>query len=108
MKMKSKLPVSEELDFHYLLSLLPPLFEVSEFAWLPELFSIVGYESLIKLCKYAGGESIHIPTLEELSDSIDALKYFYHVGLTKSCEPYLISEKIEGIVAKIREVYNAK
>lgn len=108
MKMKPKLPVSEELDFHYLLSLLPPLFEVSEFAWLPELFSVIGYESLIKLCKYAGGETIRIPTLEELTDAIDALKYFYHVELTKTCEPYLISEKIEGIVAKICEVYNAE
>lgn len=108
MKMKPKLPVSEELDFHYLLSLLPPLFEVSEFAWLPELFSVIGYESLIKLCKYAGGETIRIPTLEELTDAIDALKYFYHVELTKTCEPYLISEKIEDIVGRIREVYDAE
>ena len=50
-----KLPITEELDFAYLLSLLPPLKDEPEFAWLPELFSIVGHESLIRLCKYAGG-----------------------------------------------------
>lgn len=78
------LPVTEELDFEYLLELMPALHDKPSFSWLPELFSIVGVESLINLCKYAGGETITIPTLEELSTSIESLQYFYDVNIKKS------------------------
>ena len=52
--MSSKLPATEELDFAYLLELMPPLHNIEEFAWLPELFSIIGVEKLVLLCRYAG------------------------------------------------------
>ena len=65
--MKNKLPLTEDLDFHYLLGLLPALTDEPEYAWLPELFSTIGYQSLLDLCEYAGGETIRIPTIEELS-----------------------------------------
>ena len=78
------LPVTEELDFEYLLELMPALHDKPGFSWLPELFSIVGVESLINLCKYAGGETIIIPTIEELSASIEALQYFYDVNIKHS------------------------
>lgn len=105
--MKPKLPITEELDFHYLLSLLPPLNNVPEYAWLPELFSMVGYESLINLCECAGGETIRIPTLDELTDAILALRYYYRVVITKQEAPYPISENVQQLVMKIGEVYHA-
>lgn len=77
-----KLPITEELDFAYLLTLMPPLYNTPEFAWLPELFSIIGHERLIQLCKYCGGERIRIPTLEQLNDSIDALQWFYDIKIS--------------------------
>lgn len=101
-----KLPITEELDFHYLLGLMPPLHDVPEFSWLPELFSIVGHESLIKLCKYAGGEQIRIPTLEELSKSIDAIQNFYDVYIKKSKSESEIPDGLSELVDKIRVVYN--
>lgn len=103
-----KLPVTEELDFHYLLGLLPPLHDVPEFSWLPELFSIVGHESLIKLCKYAGGETIKIPTLDELSESIDALQQFYDVYIKKSKSESEIPKELFEIVNKIKAVYDGR
>lgn len=75
----SKLSNTEELDFCYLLALLPALKEVPGYTALPELFSIVGHKALIDLCKYAGGETLQIPTLEELNDSIEALRWYYYV-----------------------------
>ena len=78
-----KLPITEELDFAYLLELMPAMHDRPGFSWLPELFSIVGPESLINLCRYAGGETIEIPTLEELSSSVEALQYFYDVRIKK-------------------------
>jgi len=79
-----KLPITEELDFSYLLELMPVLHNKPGFAWLPELFSIIGPEKLINLCRYAGGEEILIPTLEELSTSVEALQCFYDVKIKKS------------------------
>lgn len=101
-----KLPITEELDFHYLLGLMPPLHDVPEFGWLPELFSIVGHESLIKLCKYAGGETIRIPTLDELSKSIDALQCFYDIYIKKSKSESEIPNGLSELVNKIKVVYN--
>ena len=80
----TNLPVTEELDFAYLLELMPALHNIPEFAWLPELFSIVGAEKLITLCKYAGGEVIRIPTLDELSTSIETLQFFYDIKIKKT------------------------
>lgn len=99
---------SEELDFHYLLSLMRPMHNVDGFCWLPELFSIIGHERLITLCKYAGGETIRIPKLDELSDSVDALQYFYDVYLKHTKKPKEIPESLQSLVATIREVYDAR
>ena len=106
--MSSKLNRSEELDFHYLLSLMPPLHDVPEFAWLPELFSIIGHESLIKLCKYAGGETIRIPELQQLSDSVEALQCYYDVYIKHSSEESQIPSDLAELVSKIKEVFDAE
>ena len=106
--MNRNLPVTEELDFHYLLTLMPPLHSISEYSWLPELFSIVGYESLIQLCKYAGGEIIRIPRLEELTDSIEALQSFYDVYISNKYTIDSVRKDLLPLVDKILEVYNAR
>lgn len=106
--MKNSLPLTEELDFAYLLELMLPLHNEPEFAWLPELFSIIGHEKLLKLCKYAGGETITIPTLEQLTDSINALQLFYDIRIsgTKSMED--VPKELTDLVCKINEVYDVR
>lgn len=106
--MKNKLPLTEELDFHYLLELMPPLHNVPEFSWLPELFSIVGHERLLVLCKYAGGERIQIPTLTQLSDSIDALQWFYDVRIKKCKSVAEVPVRLHPLFHKIMEIYDAR
>lgn len=106
--MKSELPLTEELDFHYLLGLLAPLHNEEEFAWLPELFSIVGYDALLTLCKYAGGEIIKIPTLGQLAKDIDALKWFYNIYIKKTVTEDQIPEEVRDLVMKITNIYNAR
>lgn len=106
--MGSKLPITEELDFHYLLCLMPPLHDEPAFAWLPELFSIIGHEALIDLCKYAGGETITIPTLEQLSLSIDALQWYYDVEIKKSRFIGEVPYKYEDLFWTIKQVYDAR
>ena len=103
-----KLPVTEELDFHYLLELMPPLHDIPEFACLPELFSTIGVESFLKLCKYAGGESIRIPTLEELNLSIESLQWFYDVYISNKKSSSGIPTRCRELVSRIQEVYDAR
>lgn len=106
--MKDNLPITEDLDFAYLLELMPPLHNVEEFAWLPELFSIIGHERLINLCKYAGGESITIPTIDQLNESVDALQWFYDIRIAKKKNAADIPTHLQNLVIKIAEVYDAR
>lgn len=103
--MSKEIPTSEELDFQYLLQLLPPLEDTPEFANLPELFSIIGAKSLIKLCKYAGGETIKIPTLEQLCKDIEALQWYYDVYIKKTKSSSEIPIELKELVSKIKGVY---
>lgn len=103
--MKNKLPLTEDLDFHYLLGLLPALTDEPEYAWLPELFSTIGYQSLLDLCEYAGGETIRIPTIEELSIAIAGLDYFYNINIKHSISESEIPDNILSTYLKIKSKY---
>jgi hypothetical protein len=103
--MSKELSITEELDFQYLLQLLPPLEDTPEFANLPELFSIIGAKNLITLCKYAGGETITIPTLEQLSQDIDALQNYYDVYISHKKSVGEIPAELIPLVMKIKSVY---
>ena len=104
----TKLPLTEELDFAYLLTLMPPLYNVPEFAWLPELFSVIGHERLIQLCKYCGGERIQIPTLEQMSDSIEALQWFYDVYISKKKSIAEVPVRLHMLFNTIHDVYEER
>lgn len=108
MRNDDRLPICESSDFHYLLTLLPALKSVPEYRWLPELFSTLGYEKLVELCRYAGGETITLPTLQTLSNSIDALELFYNVYLTHKQAPSDIPTELNNDVQKIRLIFNAQ
>ena len=104
------LPVTEELDFAYLLELMPPLYSIPEYSLLPELFSIIGHEKLIQLCQYAGGKTIKIPTLNQLTNSLTALQWFYDIYIkhTKCLTDMDDNIEVRDLVVRIAEVYNAK
>lgn len=99
--MKRELDLTESSDFQYLLELMLPLYKEPAYAWLPELFSIIGHDSLIKLCKVAGGEKIKIPTLTELSDAVQALDWYYNVWITKKHKVIEIPPEYHDLVFKI-------
>lgn len=106
--MEKKLSKTEEIDFHYLLGLMPPLHNCKEFALLPELFCILGHENLIKLAKYAGGEVVQIPTISQLDNSISALQLFYDINIKGTKTEFDIPESLKPLYHKIVEVYNVR
>lgn len=105
--MSKELSITEELDFQYLLQLLPPLENEPEFALLPELFSVLGAKKLITLCKYAGGETIKIPTIDQLSKDIDALQWYYDVYVSHKKSVDEIPIEFIDLVSKIKSVYQS-
>ena len=107
-KNKDMLPICESSDFHYLLTLLPPLHDTPEYAWLPELFTILGHEQLLKLCKHCGGETIKLPTLQTLSNSIDALQLFYDIYISHKKTEVDIPMGAYSLVMQIKRIYNAQ
>ena len=102
---KKKLNLRDEIDFANLLELMEPLHDISEYALLPELFSTVGYESLLKLCKYAGGETVKIPKLQDLVDSMYALQIFYDIEFKHKISYKDVPKSYVKLVNKIKDVY---
>ena len=102
---RNDLPLTEELDFAYLLELMPAVHSIPEYALLPELFSIIGHERLILLCKYAGGETIRIPELETLVDSIEALQCFYDINIKHTKQVTDVPDNLLGLYKDIVGVF---
>lgn len=107
MQDNNELSITETSDFHCLLELMLPLYQVEEYAWLPELFSIVGHERLITLAKYAGGATLKIPTISQLSTAIEALDWYYKVYVAKNKYRKSIPPEYINLVDKIKEVFDA-
>lgn len=93
----------EENDFVYLLTILPALENDPEFAWLPELFSIIGYSKLITLSKYCGGESIKIPTLEQLLEDLQCLQYAFNISVKRNST---LQEVPDHLIPKVLKLVN--
>lgn len=108
MTFSSELNLTEQQDFSYILQLMMPLYDEKEYACLPELFTILDYKKVIELCKYAGGETIKIPTLEELSVAIESLQWFYDVFIANNKSYQDIPQEYRDKVLKIKKVYNRR
>ena len=105
---RKNLNISEDLDFAYLLELMRPLYDVNEFSLLPELFTILGHEKLLQLSKYLGGQVVKIPTIDELSDSLYSLQWFYDIHIKRTKSEDDIPSKFLNHYHKICEVYDAR
>ena len=105
---RKKLNVSEDLDFAYLLELMRPLYCIDGYELLPELFTLLGHENVLKMCKYLGGYTIDIPTMDKLSESLYALQWFYDVQIKKKKSESDIPSKFLTHYNKICEVYDAR
>ena len=75
---------------------------------MPELFSIIGHERLILLAKYAGGETVRIPTIDELAVSIDSLQWFYDVCIKHCKEERDVPQDVKPLFYTIVRIYDAR
>lgn len=98
-----ELPIDEQLDFSFLLELMVMLEDEPLYSILPELFSILGHEKLILLCKFVGGEVVKVPTIKELTTAIEAMQYFTDIDI-KQIKSEISNPDAIAEASKIREL----
>lgn len=104
-KQKRNNSLIEAKDFSMVLALLPALTNEYKYKGLDKLFSIIGIDRLILLCKYLGGQTIKIPTLNQLTLIITSLQWYLDVYVLKTKEEYEIpqDERIRSNIKDIKE-----
>lgn len=103
--MKHKLPLTEELDFQYLLELMRPLHSIPQYSYLPELFAIIDFDNFVDLCNFCGGETIQVPTIDELNKSLTALQWFYDIFIKHTKTLQDMPKEYSELVGKIHSIY---
>lgn len=59
---------------------------IPEYSSLSELCYILDEKSLLKLCEYFGGQTIKIPTIDELEETLYAMLIYQYVDVEKLSE----------------------
>ena len=81
MAKKDILKLKEVDTWSLVLFTLFKMHSVPEFSALSELVYILDRESLLNLCKYYGGMTIKIPTVDELENLVYALLLYEYVDI---------------------------
>lgn len=94
--------LTDELNLHYVLTLMRYMHR-PEYALIPELFAIFHEDKIIQLAKYFGGETISIPTLGELSKSVQSMEWYYNCYISKTHDVSQIPDELVPNVKIIKE-----
>ena len=82
MNIKTELEQLSKVDIYSLmLFAMYKVNEAPEYAALSQLAYIVDKDNLLRLCQYYGGQTISIPTVEELESFLTALLLFQQVDI---------------------------
>lgn len=82
MSIKNELDKLKTVDIYsLLLFVLFKLRDIPEYNTLSELAYILEKDSLLNICEYFGGQTITVPTIEELEGLVHALLLYQYVEL---------------------------
>ena len=73
--------IQKEDIYSMLLFVLFKLRDSDEFSSLSELAYVLDYQSFLKFCEFFGGETITVPTIDELEDLIHALVLYQYIDI---------------------------
>ena len=108
------MPIKEELTkltkidiWSLMLFVLYNFQKIPEYSGISELAYILDQKNLLKLCEYFGGQTIRIPTIDELRTMLYALLLYQYVNIEKIPEGDAIELlRVEGPTIKlIKESY---
>lgn len=87
MAIKNELQKLNELDiWSLMLFVLYNFQKIPEYSTLSELAYILDKKHLLKLCEYFGGQTIKIPTIDELEETILSMLLYQYIDVQKICE----------------------
>ena len=84
MPIKNELQKLKQVDiWSLMLFVLYNFQKVPEYASLSELAYILDEKNMLKLCEYFGGQTIHIPTIDQLEETIFGMLLYQYVDIEK-------------------------
>lgn len=109
MSIKNNLDILKTQDIYSLiLFILYKLMGTPEYSSLSELAYVLDKDNLLNLCEYFGGQTITIPTIDELKSLAYALSLYQQVKMDKV--EYNIAIKSLNVEAKniknVKTIYN--
>ena len=92
---------------YQVLTTLPELYGVIEFARIPELFTALGREQFFNVCNILGGAIFKIPCVDDIVTAMNSLQAFHKVVIEKTQSEDQISENLKPFVHKLMRSYEA-
>ena len=87
MSIKNELKKLNELDiWSLMLFVLYKFQQIPEYAALSELAYILDKKHLLKLCEYFGGQTITIPTIDQLEETLYGMLLYQYIDIEKIAE----------------------
>lgn len=84
MGIKNELQKLKQIDlWSLMLFVLYNFQKVPEYSALSELAYILDEKSLLKLCEYFGGQTVKIPTIDQLEETIYGMLLYQYVDIEK-------------------------
>ena len=82
MRIKDELSFLKEQDVYSLvLFILYQLHGTKEYSSISELSYVLDKDNLLKLCEFFGGQTITIPTLDEIEELVCGLVLYKHINI---------------------------
>lgn len=84
MAIKNELEKLKQIDIWSLMLFVLYNFQnIPEYSSLSELAYILDQKNLLKLCEYFGGQTIKIPTIDQLEETIYAMLLYQYIDIEK-------------------------
>lgn len=84
MAIKNELQKLKQIDIWSLMLFVLYNFQsIPEYSALSELAYILDEKSLLKLCEYFGGQTIRIPTIDQLEETIYGMLLYQYIDIEK-------------------------
>lgn len=65
--------------------------KIPEYSSISELAYVLDQKSLLKLCEYFGGQTITIPTIDELEETLYAMLFYQYIDIEQMTEEDAVS-----------------
>lgn len=87
MPIKNELKKLKDVDiWSLMLFVLYNFQKIPEYSALSELAYILDLKNLLKLCEYFGGQTIKVPTINQLEDTVFAMLLYQYIDIEKIAE----------------------